>query len=66
MASMEGLKDLWGAWCPKCRKMRHYGHVYRTVGWPYCDCGKMYEWVHPDYGQGVLRVWDSMTVKKRC
>jgi hypothetical protein len=49
--------------------VRHFGKVYRDMGWPYCDVcrvtntedprwpGTIYRWVPPDDGDGALRVW---------
>jgi hypothetical protein len=63
------MKGQWLAWCPTCGNVRHFGKLYRDVGWHYCDrCkvtigkdprwpGTPYRWVPPDDGDGALRVW---------
>ena len=51
--------DLWGAWCKTCKKMSFYGAVYRNLGWPFCQCKTLYEWVPPLNGDYVLRIWDE-------
>ena len=65
-------KDLWGAWCRKCKVMRWYGGLFHYMGWPYCPAckvtdsknpewpGTLYEWVPPMKEDGMLRVWDTV------
>lgn len=56
---------LWIAWCPKCNHVRQFGGLFRENGWPYCDICRdtLWEWVPPDKGEGVLRVWLEKEMK---
>lgn len=58
--SLFSSRELWLAWCRRCQKGSIYGEVYHQSGWPFCSCGRRFEWVPPEKnGEGVLRVWDT-------